>query len=83
MTVPSPSPPPPEEVKQRIVQQLQRVKQAVSRDIAKATKVDKHLVDKAIIELINDGTLVYVNYGGVTYVALAGKVGEQGTPASG
>jgi len=75
--------PPPEEVKQKIVQQLQRVKQAANRDIAKATRIDKHTVDKAITELINDGTLIYVNYGGVTYVALAGKAGEEGTPPSG
>jgi Mn-dependent DtxR family transcriptional regulator len=80
MTVP---PLPPEEVKQKIVQQLQRVKQAASRDIAKATKIDKHTVDKAITELINDGTLIYVNYGGVTYVALASKVGEEATRPSG
>ena len=73
MTSPQPSS---EEIKQKIVQQLQRVKQAPSRDIAKATKIDKHLVDKAITELINDGTLIYVNYGGVTYVALPGKINE-------
>jgi Mn-dependent DtxR family transcriptional regulator len=82
MTAPPP-PPPIEEVKQKIVQQLQRVKQAASRDIAKAIKTDKHLVDKAIIELISDGRLIYVNYGGVTYVALAGQAGEEGKPASG
>jgi Mn-dependent DtxR family transcriptional regulator len=80
MTTPTP---PLEEIKQKIVQQLQRVKQAASRDIAKATKIDKHLVDKAITELINDGTLIYVNYGGVTYVALPGKITEEGAPTTG
>jgi Mn-dependent DtxR family transcriptional regulator len=80
MTTPTP---PPQEIKQKIVQQLQRVKQAPSRDIAKATKIDKHLIDKTITELINDGTLIYVNYGGVTYVALAGKIGEEGPPPTG
>ena len=75
--------PQPEEVKQKIVQHLQRVKQAPNRDIAKATKIDKHLVDKAIVELINDGTLMYVNYGGITYVAIASKTDEMGNPKTG
>jgi Mn-dependent DtxR family transcriptional regulator len=66
-----------DDVKQKIVQHLQRVKQAANRDIAKATKIDKHLVDKAIVELINNGMLVYVNYGGVTLVALAGETDER------
>jgi Mn-dependent DtxR family transcriptional regulator len=72
--------PPPEEVKQKIIQHLQRVKQAPNRDIAKAAKIDKHLIDKTITELINDGTLMYVNYGGVTYVAIASKTDKSGAP---
>ena len=70
---------PPEEVKQKIIQHLQRVKQAANRDIARATKIDKHLVDKTIAELINNETLMYVNYGGITYVALASKTSESET----
>jgi Mn-dependent DtxR family transcriptional regulator len=72
-----------EDVNQKIVQHLQRVKQAANRDIAKATKIDKHVVDKAIVELINNGTLMYVNYGGVTYVALSSKTNEGKTPQTG
>ena len=78
MTTPTPSPPP-EETKQKIVEYLQRVNQAASRDIAKSIKTDKHAVDKAITELINAGTLVYVNYGGMTYVALASKIDKEET----
>ena len=62
-----------EEAKQKILQHLERVKQGLSRDIARATKIDKHLVDKAITDLIGEGKLNYVNYGGVTYVALASE----------
>ena len=72
--------PPPDEVKQKIIQHLQRMKQAPNRDISKVTKIDKRLIDKTITELINDGTLMYVNYGGVTYVALASKTDASGTP---
>jgi Mn-dependent DtxR family transcriptional regulator len=73
---------PPEDVKQKIIQHIQRVQRAVSRDIARATKIDKHTVDKTIIDLINDGTLVYDNYGGVTYIALAGQTGKREPPAT-
>jgi len=62
-----------EEAKQKILLHLERVKQGLSRDIARATKIDKHLVDEAITDLIGQGKLNYVNYGGVTYVALAGE----------
>jgi predicted transcriptional regulator len=65
-----------DEVKQKILQHLQRVKQGISRDIAKATGLDKRTVDKALSELTYDGKLIYVNYGGVTYVALPGSVQE-------
>ena len=68
--------PPIEEVKQKIIQHLERVKQGLARDIARATKIDKHLVDKAITDLIGQGKLNYVNYGGVTYVALAGETSK-------
>jgi Mn-dependent DtxR family transcriptional regulator len=81
MTTPAPSLIP-EEMKQKIVEYLQRVRQGASRDIAKSIKADKHMVDKAITELINAGTLVYVNYGGMTYVALAGKFADEGTPST-
>ena len=67
-----------DEVKQKIVDYLQRVKQAVSRDIARSTKIDKHQVDKGIAELTKEEKLVYVNYGGMTYVALAGQVKDEG-----
>ena len=65
-----------EETEQKILQHLERVKQGLSRDIAKATKIDKHLVDKAITDLIGQGKLNYVNYGGVTYVALASETSK-------
>jgi Mn-dependent DtxR family transcriptional regulator len=71
-----------EEAEQKIIQHLQRIQRALSRDIAKATKIDKHTIDKAIVHLINNGTLVYDNYGGVTYVALAGKTGKGESPAT-
>ena len=74
---------PTEDVKQKIIQHLQRVQRAVNRDIARAIKIDKHTIDKVITDLINDGTLVYDNYGGVTYVALAGQTGKQEPPTSG
>ena len=74
---------PSEDVKQKIIQHLQRVQRAVNRDIARATKIDKRTVDKAITDLINDGTLVYDNYGGVTYVTLAGQTGKREPPATG
>ena len=78
MTTPPPAPST-EDVRQKIVQHLQRIKQGASRDIARSIKIDKHIVDKAIIELIDEGKLMYVNYGGVTYVALASKEETQPT----
>lgn len=69
-----------DEAKQKILLHLERVKQGLSRDIARATRIDKHLVDKAITDLIKQGKLNYVNYGGVTYVTLASET-DNGVPA--
>ncbi len=65
-----------DQVKEKIIQHLQRAKKGISRDIAKATGFEKRTVDKAVSELINDEKLVYVNYGGITYLALPGETRE-------
>jgi len=68
---------PMEETKQKIIQHLQRVKKAINRDIAKATSLERRTVDKAVTELVNEGKIIYVNYGGITFLALAGETNEQ------
>ncbi|MGA3297452.1 MAG: sulfite reductase [Candidatus Bathyarchaeia archaeon] len=68
------TPPTMDETKEKVLQHLQRIKQGASRDIAKSIKIDKHLVDNAIDDLITEGKLIYVSYGGVTYVAIPGAV---------
>jgi len=61
-----------EELKQRVLKYLGTVSKAKNRDVARAVGVEKHLVDKAISQLGNEGKLEYI-YLGTSYVKLKGK----------
>ena len=62
-----------DELKQKILKYLGTVSQARNRDVARATGVEKDLVDKAIGELAQADQIEYQSFGGITYVALKGK----------
>ncbi len=62
-----------EELKEKILKYLATVSQARNKEVAKAVAEDKSLVDKMITELAKDGRIEYRSYGGITYIALAGK----------
>jgi len=63
-----------EELKQNICQYLQKMDRSLSsRDIAKGLKAEKHLVDKAVFELIDEGRAEYVSFGGITCIKLVEK----------
>jgi len=61
------------ELKQRILKYLGTVDKAKNRDVARATGVEKNLVDKAIGELAKADQIEYRSFGGITYVVLKGK----------
>jgi Mn-dependent DtxR family transcriptional regulator len=61
-----------EELKQKILKYLGNVEQAKNKDVARATGSDKHLVDKAIAELGNEGKIEYI-YLGTSFIKLKGK----------
>jgi len=62
-----------DELKQRILKYLGAVDKARNRDVARATGVEKHLVDEAIGELAKTDQVEYQSFGGITYVVLKGK----------
>lgn len=60
-----------EEIKQKIVDYLEKVGRSVtSRDVAKALKLEKKIVDKAVAELVNEGKIEYVSFGGETRIKI-------------
>jgi Mn-dependent DtxR family transcriptional regulator len=60
-----------EDIKNQIVEYLKKVKRSVtSRDIAKALKLEKKVVDKAVNELVNEGRIEWVSFGGETRIKL-------------
>ncbi|MBA7514491.1 hypothetical protein ES705_06521 [subsurface metagenome] len=62
-----------DELKQKILKYLGTVDKARNRDVARATGVEKDLVDKAIGELAKRDQIEYQSFGGITYVVLKGK----------
>ena len=62
-----------DELKQKILKYLGGVDKARNRDVARATGVEKSLVDKAISELAKDNQIEYRSFGGITFLALRGK----------
>lgn len=62
-----------EELRESILKYLATVSHAKNKEIARAIKQDKSLVDKAIAELAKEGKIEYRSFGGITYIALPGK----------
>lgn len=61
------------ELKQKILKYLGTVDKARNRDVARATGVEKDVVDKAIGELAKTDQIEYQSFGGITYIVLKGK----------
>lgn len=60
-----------EDIKNQIIDYLKKVKRSVtSRDIAKALKLEKKVVDKAVNELVGEGRIEWVSFGGETRIKL-------------
>lgn len=60
-----------EDIKNQIIDYLKKVKRSVtSRDIAKALKLEKKVIDKAVNELVNEGRIEWVSFGGETRIKL-------------
>ncbi|MEM1583766.1 MAG: FaeA/PapI family transcriptional regulator [Nitrososphaerota archaeon] len=60
-----------EEIKNQIVEYLKKVKRSVtSRDVAKALKLEKKIVDKAVNELVSEGKIEWVSFGGETRIKI-------------
>ena len=60
-----------EDIKNQIIDYLKKVKRSVtSRDIAKALKLEKKVIDKAVTELVNEGKIEWVSFGGETRIKL-------------
>ena len=66
-----------EEIRQKILKYLRTVNKARNRDVARATGVEKDLIDKAIGELAKEGKVEYRTYGGISYVGLKGKITDE------
>jgi hypothetical protein len=64
-----------EETKEAVLKYLATVNQAKNRDVARATGIEKALVDKAIAELAKEDKLEYRSFGGITLIAIKGKCG--------
>lgn len=58
-----------EELRQRILEYLATVSKAKNRDVARAVREEKRLVDKAIAELSKEGKVEYI-YLDTSYVKL-------------
>lgn len=61
-----------EELRQRVIEYLQKVDKAKARDIADALKEKKALVDSVVKELAKEGLVEFL-YIGTSYVKLVGK----------
>jgi len=61
-----------EELEQKILKYLGTVDKAKNRDVARATGVEKKLVDQAIGKLAREGKLEYL-YLGTSFVKLSEK----------
>ena len=60
-----------EEMKDQIVEYFQQKgKMMTHRDVAKGLNLDQKLVKKALIVLINAGTLEFTSFGGATFIKL-------------
>ena len=64
-----------EGLRESILKYLGTVSQAKNRDVARATGMEKALVDKAIADLAKEDKLEYRSFGGITFVAIKGKSG--------
>ena len=62
-----------DELKQKILKYLGGVDKARNRDVARATGVEKSLVDQAISELAKANQIEYRSFGGITFLALKSK----------
>jgi predicted HTH transcriptional regulator len=60
-----------EELKAQIVEFFKKKnKMMTSRDVAKALDLDHRTAKKALIELVNAGTLEFTSFGGATFIKL-------------
>jgi Mn-dependent DtxR family transcriptional regulator len=62
-----------DELKAKILGYLESVPHARNKEVARAVGTDKAEVDKAIGDLAKEGKIEYRSFGGITYVAFAGK----------
>ncbi len=63
-----------EELKERVVAFFkEKGKQMTTRDVAKGLNLDHKLVKDVIRELVNEGTLEFVSFGGATFIQLPKK----------
>lgn len=63
-----------EELKERMVAFFkEKNKKMTTRDVAKGMDLDHKLVKEAIRELVNEGTLEFVSFGGATFVQIPEK----------
>ena len=62
-----------QELKDQIVEFFKKKgKMMTHRDVASGLGLDQKLVKKALIELVNAGTLEFTSFGGATFIKLPG-----------
>lgn len=60
-----------EELKGQIVEYFkEKNKMMTYKDVAKGLGIDKRTAKKALIELVNAGTLEFTSFGGATFIKL-------------
>ncbi|MFC1879273.1 dissimilatory sulfite reductase D family protein [Chloroflexota bacterium] len=60
-----------EELKDQIVEFFKKKgKMMTYRDVAKGVSISTRLAKKALIELVNAGTLEFTSYGGATFIKI-------------
>jgi predicted ArsR family transcriptional regulator len=60
-----------EELKTQIVEFFQKKgKMMTHRDVASGLGLEQRLVKKALTELVNEGTLEFISFGGATFIKL-------------
>jgi predicted HTH transcriptional regulator len=60
-----------EELKDQIVEYFkQKNKMMTHRDVAKGLDIDSRTAKKALVELVNAGTLEFTSFGGATFIKL-------------
>jgi predicted HTH transcriptional regulator len=60
-----------EELKDQIVEFFkQKNKMMTHRDVAKGLDIDNRTAKKALVELVNAGTLEFTSFGGATFIKL-------------